>query len=340
MFCKENSWKLSTDRSFLLIVPVICKENVLQTEEVGGKSAFFTLLACISCHKLNDFSKDELHLQSKKRKMAEKSMFLIDIDKVVKDKAGKKANRIPQFVISYLKRIVHQDEINAFLKSVSDKTGVGFLEACVDYLDIRLEVEGMENLPSEGLCTFVSNHPLGGQDGIALGYILGKHYGGRIKYLVNDLLMNLHGLAPLCIPINKTGSQSRDFPQMVEAGFRSDNHIIMFPAGICSRRQHGVIKDLPWKKTFVTKSVETHRDVVPIHFEGRNSDFFYNLANVCKFLGIKFNIAMLYLADEMYKNRHKTFRVTIGKPIPWQTFNKSKSPAEWADYVREVVYKL
>ena len=279
-------------------------------------------------------------MQSKRRKMTEKSMFLIDIDKVVRDKAGKKSGQIPRFVISYLKRIVHQDEINAFLKSVSDKTGVEFLEACVDYLDIKLEVEGMENLPSGGLYTFVSNHPLGGQDGIALGYILGKHYDGHIKYLVNDLLMNLHGLAPLCIPINKTGSQSRDFPQMVEAGFRSDDHIIMFPAGICSRRQNGVIKDLPWKKTFVTKSVETHRDVVPIHFEGRNSNFFYNLANACKFLGIKFNIAMLYLADEMYKNRHKTFRVTIGKPIPWQTFNKSKSPAEWADYVRELVYKL
>ena len=266
--------------------------------------------------------------------MGENSIFLIDIDKVLRDKAGKKADRIPRFLVSYLKHIVHQDEINVFLKSVADKTGVDFLEACMEFLDIKLEVKGIENLPSDGLCTFVSNHPLGGQDGIALGYILGKHYNGRIKYLVNDLLMNLHGLAPLCIPINKTGSQSRDFPKMVEAGFRSDSHIIMFPAGICSRRQKGVIKDLAWKKTFISKSVETQRNVIPVHFEGRNSDFFYNLANLCKFLGIKFNIAMLYLADEMFKNRHKTFKVTIGKPIPWQTFDKSRSATEWADYVR------
>ena len=272
--------------------------------------------------------------------MGENSIFLIDIDKVLRDKAGKKADRIPRFLVSYLKHIVHQDEINVFLKSVADKTGVDFLEACMEFLDIKLEVKGIENLPSDGLCTFVSNHPLGGQDGIALGYILGKHYNGRIKYLVNDLLMNLHGLAPLCIPINKTGSQSRDFPKMVEAGFRSDSHIIMFPAGICSRRQKGVIKDLAWKKTFISKSVETQRNVIPVHFEGRNSDFFYNLANLCKFLGIKFNIAMLYLADEMFKNRHKTFKVTIGKPIPWQTFDKSRSATEWADYVRELVYKL
>lgn len=282
-----------------------------------------------------------MHTKPKlKNIMADDSIFLIDIDKILKDKAGDKAKRVPRFLVSYLKKILHQDEINEFLVSVADKRGVDFVEACMSYLDITLEVEGKENLPEDGLCTFVSNHPLGGQDGIALGYLLGKHYDGRIKYLVNDLLMNLHGLAPLCIPINKTGSQSRDFPRMVEAGFRSDSHIIMFPAGLCSRRNNGVIKDLEWKKTFITKSVETQRNVVPIHFEGRNSDFFYNLANLCKFFGIKFNIAMLYLVDEMYKNRHKTFRVVIGKPIPWQTFNKSRPASQWAEYVREIVYKL
>ena len=175
---------------------------------------------------------------------------------------------------------------------------------------------------------------------MALGYILGSFYQGKVKYLVNDLLMNLHGLAPLCIPINKTGKQSRDFPRLVEAGFKSDDQLIMFPAGLCSRRQNGVIRDLEWKKTFIVKSVESRRDVVPIHFEGHNSDFFYNLANLCKTLGIKFNIAMLYLADEMLKNRHKTFTVTIGKPIPWQTFDRSKSPQQWAQYVQDIVYKL
>ena len=271
--------------------------------------------------------------------MANDSIFLIDIEHILKQKAGKKYKYIPSFLVSYLKRIVHQDELNVFLKESKDKIGVEFLEACMGFLDAKLKIEGLENLPAEGKCTFVSNHPLGGQDGVALGYLLGKHYDGKVKYLVNDLLMNLHGLAPLCIPINKTGSQSRDFPRMVEAGFQSDNHIIMFPAGLCSRRRNGVIKDLEWKKTFVVKSVETHRDVVPIHFEGRNSDFFYRLANICKFLGIKFNIAMLYLADEMLKNRHKTFKVTIGKPIPWQTFDKTKTPAQWAQEVKEQVYK-
>ena len=274
------------------------------------------------------------------KRMADDSLFLIDIDKVLREKAPKYYKYIPKFVVSYLKRIVHQEELNVFLRESKDMVGVDFLKACLEFLDANIVVKGEENLPTEGLYTFVSNHPLGGQDGVALGYVLGSFYKGKVKYMVNDLLMNLQGLAPLCIPINKTGKQAKDFPRMVEAGFASNDQLIMFPAGLCSRRQNGVIRDLDWKKTFIVKSVQAQRDVVPIHFEGRNSNFFYNLANVCKFLGIKINIAMLYLADEMLKNRHKTFTVTIGKPISWQTFDKSKTPAEWAAYVKDIVYKL
>ena len=275
--------------------------------------------------------------------MNEISEKTIDVRQILRGKMGAKAKYVPGFIVKWLERILHQDEVNEFLWDNRDRTGVEWLESCLKYLDTTLDIVGEENLPDgdDGrLYTFVSNHPLGGQDGVALGAILGRHYGGNFRYLVNDLLMNLPGLAPLCIPINKTGRQSRNFPAMVEAGFRGDNHILMFPAGICSRRVDGTIHDLPWKKTFISKSVETHRDVVPIHFGGRNSDFFYNLADTCKRLGIKFNIAMLYLADEMYKNRHKTFRVAIGKPIPWQTFDKSKTPMEWAKYVQDIVYKL
>lgn len=272
--------------------------------------------------------------------MNEDSLFLIDVDRILKEKASKYYKYIPKFIISYLKKIVHQDELNVFLREMEGIEGVDFLEGCVSFLDMELQVEGLENLPIDGSYTFVSNHPLGGQDGVALGYILGKKFDGNVKYLVNDLLMNLKGLAPLFIPINKTGKQSRDFPRMVEAGFASDNQLIMFPAGLCSRKINGKIQDLPWSKTFVTKSVQTKRAVVPVHFGGANSNFFYNLSKVCKFLGIKFNIAMLYLADEMFKNKHKSFRVVFGEPIPWETFDNSKKPQEWAQEVRKKVYQL
>lgn len=275
--------------------------------------------------------------------MSESIEKTIDISRILKSKMGAKAKFVPSFLVSWLKKTVHEDEVNRFLWESRHLQGTEWLTECVKYLKMNIQLEGVENLPDKNdgkLYTFVSNHPLGGQDGVSLGYILGRRFDGKVKYLVNDLLMNLRGLAPLCIPINKTGKQAKDFPKMVEAGFKSDDQLIMFPAGLCSRRRNGVIRDPDWKKTFIVKSVQFQRDVVPVHFEGRNSDFFYNLANVCKTLGIKFNIAMLYLADEMLKNRHKTFTVTFGKPIPWQTFDKSKTPAEWAQYVKDIVYKL
>ena len=275
--------------------------------------------------------------------MIEVTERTIDIDAILQSKMGNKARRVPRFIVNWLKHIVHQDEVNSFLWDAKDLQGTPWLQAGIDFLDNKIVVNGMENLPDDSdgkRYTFVSNHPLGGIDGIAIGSIIGKRYNDNFRYLVNDLLMNLPGLAPLCIPINKTGKQSRDFPAMVEAGFASDHHMVMFPAGLCSRKIKGEIHDLPWTKTFISKSVQTQRDVVPIHFSGQNSEKFYRIANICKALRLKFNFAMLFLADEMFKNRGKTFEVTIGKPIPWQTFDKSRKPKEWAQYVQDLVYKL
>lgn len=267
----------------------------------------------------------------------------IDIEKILESKVGSKVGLLPGFAVSWLKRILHEDEVNRFLWESRHLSGTEWLTECVRYLDMTLQIDGIENLPPKDdgrLYTFVSNHPLGGIDGVALGSVIGNFYDSRFRYLVNDLLLNLPGLKPLCIGINKTGKQSRNFPAMVEAGFRSNHHILMFPAGLCSRRIEGKIHDLPWKKTFVSKSVEYQRDVVPIRFDGQNSDRFYRIANLCKALHLKFNVAMLFLVDEMYRNVHKTFRITIGKPIPWQTFDKSKSMVSWAKYVEDKVYEL
>ncbi|MBR1947877.1 MAG: 1-acyl-sn-glycerol-3-phosphate acyltransferase [Bacteroidaceae bacterium] len=264
----------------------------------------------------------------------------IDIDAILAAKAGKKARFVPRFLVSYLKKIVHQDEVNEFLRINHDKRDLAFIDEFMKYFNNSFDIKGLENLPDDGRFTFVSNHPLGAQDGLGLAYILGRKYEGRIKLLVNDLLMNIPHISSFWVPINKTGKQARNFPQQVNAAFESDNNIVMFPAGICSRKRGGVIRDLEWKKTFITKSIQTQRDIIPIHFEGQNSEFFYRLANINKMLGLKFNIAMLYLSDEMFKNRNKTFKVTIGKPIPWQTFDNSKKPAEWAQYVKELVYTL
>ena len=267
----------------------------------------------------------------------------IDIDQILRSKLGGKAWLVPGLLTRWLKRVIHQDQVNAFLWDSRHLTGTPWLEACVEYLKMDLHVTGMENLPPKDdgrLYTFVSNHPLGGIDGVALGSIIGRHYDDRFRYLVNDLLMNLPGLAPLCVPINKTGKQGRDFPQLVRATFESQNHVLMFPAGICSRKQDdGSIHDIPWTKAFVSKSVETRRDIVPIHFSGHNSEKFYRLARFSD-RHLPFNLAMIVLVDEMYKNVGKTFHISIGKPIPWQTFDKSKTPVEWASWTEDKVYSL
>ena len=270
----------------------------------------------------------------------------IDIEKILKAKAGSKAKFIPWFVKRWLKKTLHEDEVNRFLTGDGDnKYGVDFLDACVEYLKADVVVNGLDELPenTDGrYFTIVSNHPLGGADGVVLGKLICHKYDSKMKYLVRDELMNLKGLAPLCIPINKTGNQSRDFPKMVEAAFQSESNVLMFPAGLCSRKMDdGTIHDLPWKKTFVAKSVQYKRDVIPVHFSGRNSDRFYNIARFCAKHKMKFNLAMLYLVDEMYKNVGKQFTVTFGKPIPWQTFtDKSKSYAQWSAWVEDLVYTL
>ncbi|HPM11227.1 MAG TPA: 1-acyl-sn-glycerol-3-phosphate acyltransferase [Paludibacter sp.] len=272
--------------------------------------------------------------------MSKKDIIQIDIDQVLKTKAPN--TKVPKFVVNYLKKIVHQDDFNYFFRTYPSVRNIEFIEKGLEFLEVTTSVEGRENLPpKDGRYIFVSNHPLGGLDGMILGYLIGKEYDEKIRFFANDLIMYLEPLSELFIPINKLGAaQSRESAEMMRELYKSDNHLINFPAGICSRKIKGKIVDLEWKKSFVSKAIEYQRDVVPIYFHGRNSDFFYNLANLRKFLGIKFNIEMMYLADEMFKQRGNHFSVKIGKPIPWQTFDKSKTSFEWAQWVREQCYKI
>lgn len=262
----------------------------------------------------------------------------IDIAGVLKHRAPK--TKVPSFVVNFLKKIVHEDEINQFLDANHGIKNLEFMEAAFHFLQVDLKIEGEENLPKGGKYIFVSNHPLGGLDGIATGYVIGKHYDSKIRFFSNDLLTNLEPLQELFIPVNKFGSQTRSGAEKMNELYESENHLLTYPSGMVSRRRKGVIKDLEWKKNFVMKSTQYQRDVIPIYFEGRNSNFFYNLANLRKFLGIKFNIEMMFLADEMFKQKGKSFTIKIGKPIPWQTFDKSKSTHKWAEYVKDLVYLM
>lgn len=272
--------------------------------------------------------------------MIQEGITQIDIKQVLRQKAPSAARKIPGFMVDYLIRTVHQDELNEILRLYHDKDGVAFMQELIGYFDLNLELVNEENIPAEGRYIFASNHPLGGLDGICLSAIIGGRFDGKIRYLVNDLLLYLSNLRSIFVPINKHGAQGKKNAELIEKAYASDNQIITFPAGLCSRKQNGKIQDTEWKKSFIQKAVEYRRDIVPVFFEGRNSNFFYRLANMRKALGIKMNYEMIYLPDEMFKSKHKTYSIHFGKPIPWQTFDSSRKPAEWAEWVKEIVYNL
>ena len=264
----------------------------------------------------------------------------IDIKQVLRQKAPSVSGKIPEFVVNYLIKTIHQDELNDILLRYRDKQGVDFMRELINYFDLTLQLVGEDNIPKEGRYIFASNHPLGGLDGICLSAVIGSRFDGKIKYPVNDLLLYLPNLKSIFLPINKHGSQERRSAQQMEEAYASDNQIITFPAGLCSRKIKGKIEDLGWKKSFIQKAVEHQRDIVPVYFDGRNSSFFYRLANLRKSLGIKMNYEMIFLPDEMFKLKHQTFKIYFGKPIPWQTFDNSKKAAGWAEWVRGCAYKL
>ena len=269
----------------------------------------------------------------------ERQPQILDIEEVIKAKAGKKARRIPKFVIKWFKKFIHQDFINEYLKE--GYVGVEFCENCLKYLGVEIEVVGRENLPKDGRkYTFASNHPLGAIDGVTLGAVIGREYDGNIKYLMNDILMNLKGMAPLGLPINKLGGQARNLPKLINEVYESDCQMLVFPAGLCSRKIDGKIQDLEWGKSFIKKSRDTGRDIVPIHFEGENSKRFYRIAKLQKIFGLKFNIAMMLLPDEMYRSKGRKYRITIGKPIAISSLDKSKTDVQWAQEIRQHVYDL
>lgn len=263
----------------------------------------------------------------------------IDIKRLIGSKNPKLLKWLPGFITNYLERILHQDEINKFLEKNNHLNGYEFCSAVVSYLNIKIEIEGIENIPKTGGVTIAMNHPLGGMDALALVHAL-KDYRKDLKYIVNDLLLNLEPMKDLFVGVNKHGKNNDGTLQKVGDLFNSDKAVCIFPAGMVSRRIKGKVTDLPWKKTFLTQSKKNNLPVVPIFIDGKLSNFFYNLSNFRSFIGIKANIEMLYLANELFKQRNVTMRFNIGKMINVETFDHSKNFNEWTTFVRNKVYEL
>jgi putative hemolysin len=263
----------------------------------------------------------------------------IDIREVFKAKNPKLAKFIPGFVYNYITRIMHIHDINEILAKYGDKTGIEFVHQMVAHFDVTEKVVGTENIPKNGRFIFASNHPLGGFDGLLLMSNVNKIL-GDVRFLVNDVLMNIPQLESVFVPINKHGGHGRDVARIVHEQYQSNSQILIFPSGYASRKIKGTITDTDWKKHFIQKSIQYERDIIPVHVSGRNSNFFYNFANFRKLLGLKWNLEQFFLPDETFRHRGQSFTITFGKPIPYATFDKSKKHKEWADYVRDKVYSM
>ena len=275
--------------------------------------------------------------------MEDKYGNLIDFRKIMEAKAPKLMKRMPGFLFRRIQRLLHEDDINEILSKYGHLQGVDFVQAVIQDFHLNIVVEGAENLKASERILVASNHPLGGLDGIALIGTVGTFCPEPVTP-VNDFLMFIKNLQPIFIPVNKAGkgvANREENVRLFNETFAGEHAICYFPFGLCSRKvKGGKIMDLEWKKTFVSKAKEFHRDIIPTHIDGQNTKFFYNLARLRKCLNIKVNIEMAFLVDEFFKQRDKTLTITFGKPVPYQTFDRRHTDAEWAERLRCFSYTL
>ena len=263
----------------------------------------------------------------------------IDVDKVLRERLPKHYRFIPRCVVRWLERIICQDKLNTILAQMAGKSSVDAASVALHEMGITVRTSGLEALPA-GRYLFVSNHPLGGLDGLALISLLGNRYDHKIKFLVNDLLMAVEPLRDVFLPVNKYGSQSRAAAAQIEGALASDDQFITFPAGLCSRMMpDGSIADLPWQKAAVVHAINYHRDIVPVFFDAQNSRFFYRFAKWRKRLGLKFNIELIFLPKEMIKKSGSTLSAVVGAPTPWSSLDAAH-PKQEAARLRDMVYNL
>jgi putative hemolysin len=263
----------------------------------------------------------------------------IDIQHLIKSKNPRLAKWLPRFVINYLRRVLHEEEINAFIASHKEVLNEDFCEAVVNYFNINVEIKGLEHIPKTGPIIIAMNHPLGGMDALALVSGI-RHHRSDMRFIVNDLLMSLTNLKGLFVGVNKHGKNQISTRQEIMQLFESDEAVCIFPAGMVSRIFEGKIQDSEWKKTFITYALKYDQPIIPVYIDGKLTPRFYRVFKWRKFLGIKANIEMFFLADELFKQRNKTITFSVGQPIYSNDLDKTQSEQVLAQNVKKVVYSI
>ena len=264
--------------------------------------------------------------------------YLLDVEKVLGPKLMKK---LPRFAVNFFKRRIHQDEINDCIMHAEHYKGAGFFDEALNYVGITFKIRREENLDPGKKYLFAGNHPLGGPEALIIGSVFKRIYGDGFKVPVNHLLANLKPLNEFFVPVRVYGSnRNRELGEQIADMFRSDYQVLVFPAGMCARKIKGKVTEMPWKKMFITQSRKFERDVVPIHISGFNSRRFFFFTKLSTFLKLKFNLGMIFLVDELFNKKGQEFVVTFGKPVPYTTFDKTKTDLQWAAEIKDQVEAL
>ncbi|MFN5182780.1 MAG: 1-acyl-sn-glycerol-3-phosphate acyltransferase [Bacteroidota bacterium] len=261
----------------------------------------------------------------------------IDVDKIITDRAPKLKRWLPGFIFSWLRKKLHEEDINFIMNRIKDHYGLEYNARALELLGVKIETINEHLVPSTGGVIIAANHPLGGLDGMSLVKAVGD-IRKDTKFVVNDILKNLKNYGDVFIGVNKISTTSAKSLRIMESHLLANDAVIFFPSGLVSRKIDGKIMDLPWRKGFVTQAIDHKRDIVPVYIQGENSRFFYRFANLRINLGIKANFEMLFLPDEMFRQKGNTVKIHFGKPFSYKLLDERYNHKKWADLIKQYVY--
>ncbi len=248
---------------------------------------------------------------------------MIDIETAVTNKFpsfAKKPNVFRKPAISFLKKLVHEDEINEFLRINADAWGLEFIDRIFEYFNFSYSVSARDraNIPALGRVVIIANHPIGSLDGLAILKLVSE-VRRDVRIVANDMLSSFEALSDLIIPLdNMTGSSARKSYKRIVASLENEEAIIVFPAGEVSRAHPMGVRDTRWQPGFLHFAKKANAPLLPVHIQAKNSFLFYGASMVFKPLGTAL------LAREMFNKHSSTIKFSVGGCINSQALKSDK----------------
>ncbi len=240
---------------------------------------------------------------------------------------------------SFLKKLVHQDEINRFMEQHRHLEGFEFNDAVLERFNFSFQVSSKDRvrIPDQGRVLIIANHPLGSLDGLALLKLISE-IRTDVRIVATTLLDCIEPLKNLFLSVDnlsRTAQKTCDQIGQIVAMLEAEHAVIMFPTEEVSRIRPTGIRDGKWKPGFLSLAKKTKSPILPVHIGGKNSPLFYGLSSIYKPLGT------MMLVNEMFNQKDHEIVFRIGKPIPWESIAAMDMPKKnIAKLMRKQVYLL